>query len=750
MEFDKLEFDKNDAIAEIFVANNTTAITGKISNLQYSLSSYNRIFFRLFRREGTSGSWSTVTTANYEPPTGIANFLVHNFDFGQNIMWYYYITVGVSFTGSGGDLQFYEFNTPIVQLPKQIRNPPPAPTSSNLTFNSVTITGGTGQSVRLGTSGTLYSNSRNFTGLSSNTSYSFYAVYDETSTTLQSGNSSARTITTLVAPPNTPTGLNIISYFEGGIRIGWNSVSGATGYRYRFRLSGGTYGSGISVGTNLSVNVSSLGYGSLYDFQVQAFNSSGDSSWSSSVSGYVRPQTPTINSATNVTHSSATLRAFTVSGVVNFVVFSYRKGSGSWTNVFSDSYNVNITNLDASSSYEYYARTYISAGGGIYSLSNSSSSFFTTQSAPLLEQNTLNLVGDFGSHTFGTTRTFSVSGGSGTGSVSYEITSGNATVNSSTGVVTPTSGTGTYSIRATKSGDSTYLSKSTSIVTINLSKAERSAPSQPSSVSWESNILTTTATVALVSGATHYRVNGGVGQTSRVFSGLNPVTSYSFTCYIASDSNYNDSPDSVARVSTSPKANQSAPSIPTYINLTSSSITVISSGNKVRLGVSGVLHNSPHTFSGLTPETSYMFYAVKSETSTLFESPNSSALVISTLETGRPLNWLDWDDVIFSGAEVSLVVGKDIYIMPALQWNSFTDRVNEFRYYVGLGIYSFTNVSSGDEVSLSVINEVLNALRDMNGYFTGGNSIPSNRVIGDNILDSALYLSMKNALNSIN
>ncbi|MDA8580256.1 fibronectin type III domain-containing protein, partial [Pontimonas sp.] len=73
---------------------------------------------------------------------------------------------------------------------------------------------------------------------------------------------------------------------------------------------------------------------------------------------------------------------------------------------------------------------------------------------------------------FGTTATLSVSGGSGTGAVSYAVTSGDCTVSGTT--VTATGGTGSCVVTATKAADASYA-EATDSVTITLSKASQSA-----------------------------------------------------------------------------------------------------------------------------------------------------------------------------------------------------------------------------------------------------------------------------------
>ena len=165
-------------------------------------------------------------------------------------------------------------------------------------------------------------------------------------------------------------------------------------------------------------------------------------------------------------------------------------------------------------------------------------------------------------------------------------------------------------------------------VTSTSPKADQSV-STPSSVSWSSQINTVTATVAAVSGATHYRVNNGTWQASRALSGLSPVTNYNFQARKEATSSLNEA-ISGNRNSTSPRANRSAPSAPTASNIQHDRVTIAgASGTQVRQG-SGSWFNSPRTFTGLNPATSYSFYARYPQTTTHNTSAQSSARTITT------------------------------------------------------------------------------------------------------------------------
>lgn len=168
------------------------------------------------------------------------------------------------------------------------------------------------------------------------------------------------------------------------------------------------------------------------------------------------------------------------------------------------------------------------------------------------------------------------------------------------------------------------------------------------------------------------------------------------------------------------------------------------------------------TISGLTYNTEYELKAssFKNKTSgdtdynaTPIESVDGNGDVqfsslIYAVATQRPSDWA-WTTTITAGTDVPSVVGKTIYIMPATEWEAFTDKINEFRIYKGLTSYSFTSVSTNTEFTKTILNQALTAIRAMSAYFTGGNTVPADRVAGDNILQASVYQNMRDAMNSI-
>ena len=103
-----------------------------------------------------------------------------------------------------------------------------------------------------------------------------------------------------------------------------------------------------------------------------------------------------------------------------------------------------------------------------------------------------------------------------------------------------------------------------------------------------------------------------------------------------------------------------------------------------------------------------------------------AALGLKTFTAGsgvnRPANW-SWNGV-YTGAPISN--------LDYIQWNRFTTRINEFREYMGLGAYPFTQVSghmtlvstsqaSGYHTLTEVAAEAISAISQIEGH----GSLPS-------------------------
>ena len=100
----------------------------------------------------------------------------------------------------------------------------------------------------------------------------------------------------------------------------------------------------------------------------------------------------------------------------------------------------------------------------------------------------------------------------------------------------------------------------------------------------------------------------------------------------------------------------------------------------------------------------------------------------------RPWDWEWWSNIV-SGGEVGL---------SAIEWNTFCERINEFREYKGLSWYSFMEVSRGDFISASIVNQAVRAIQSMNPPISVPNSVRSGSPLA-----ASFFVGLKNSLNSI-
>lgn len=150
---------------------------------------------------------------------------------------------------------------------------------------------------------------------------------------------------------------------------------------------------------------------------------------------------------------------------------------------------------------------------------------------------------------------------------------------------------------------------------------------------------------------------------------------------------------------------------------------------RFRLRVDGdyVYSSTPSvTVYNLTPDTTYTIQA-QAEIGGTFYS------VTSTYGITRPLDF-SWDNVKFQGGNINLT---------ASEWSNFTYTINRFRYWKGLGNYSFTPVIIGTEISATIVNESVYAISAMTS------NVPFTVNSGD-LIRASFFNDIVSSLNSIN
>lgn len=491
---------------------------------------------------------------------------------------------------------------------------------------------------------------------------------------------------------STPTITSTNNNFDRGIQTFWSSVSGADYYTLAYYRTSWQYVYDIYA---TSYSLTNLYYDTQYTLSVQALNSYNNSS---SFSGYAyrwtRPKTPNRPDSTNIAETSVTLTTTISSGSFNdqsrsHIEFGWSiSGSGSWTTqlVANTSGNAVISPIGLQDGTNYQARCRsYSSSSGFYSYTYSSIESFSTLPYPPSAFTNPSVVYD-------NTSTYVSWGAS-----------------STTGV--------TYYLEVSYDGGSTY----------------------PNVYSTGTN--------------TYYNIN--VGNNTQVRFRVRALKNSVYSSYVYS-SNFIvqftvDDPTSVT-------VNQpgATVSVDIYYQWGANN-----TGVDIRWGTDQINWNDyPNQQNDLYPLPNYNFgvgsggekyFQVRGRrnvggTNYLGSWINATPYPIDIVD--RPDNWA-WSYTIASGQPVYSVSGKNIYIMPYTEWNSFTTRINEFRTYKSLSSYAFTTLIASGEVTKEIVNEALNAIRDLSAYFTGGNVLIANRITGDNILEANIYTNMRDCLNSI-
>jgi hypothetical protein len=170
----------------------------------------------------------------------------------------------------------------------------------------------------------------------------------------------------------TVTGLASSAITTSSATISWSALSGANNYDVDYKLaSSGTWINAATATIALSVNLSGLTEGSLYDWRVRA-NCTG------ATGGYTQAQFTTNSTATcgtvtglassAITTSSATISWPALSGANNYDVDYKLNSSGTWTNAATatTALSVNLSGLTAGSLYDWRVRANCTSASGGY------------------------------------------------------------------------------------------------------------------------------------------------------------------------------------------------------------------------------------------------------------------------------------------------------------------------------------------------------------------------------------------------
>lgn len=218
-------------------------------------------------------------------------------------------------------------------------------------------------------------------GLAENSLYDFRVRANCTGAT---GAYAQAQFTTLASTCTEPSGLTASAITATGATVSWTAVSGALNYTVDYKLNSSfTWINAAAATTNLSVNLSGLTAGSLYDYRVRTNCNGLNSIYSQAqfTTTTASCDAPSGLTSGSVTASSATVSWTAVSGAANYDVDYKLNSSGTWTNAATGTtgLSVNLGSLTASSLYDWRVRANCTAVG----LSSSyAQAQFTTAAAP--------------------------------------------------------------------------------------------------------------------------------------------------------------------------------------------------------------------------------------------------------------------------------------------------------------------------------------------------------------------------------
>lgn len=169
----------------------------------------------------------------------------------------------------------------------------------------------------------------------------------------------------------TPTGLNASSITTTSATVGWSAVSGAVSYDVDYKASSsGTWINAATATTSLSVNLSGLTQGTVYDYRVRTNCPGSSSAYASAqfTTGSATCNAPGGLASSGITSSAATVSWTAVSGAVSYDVQYKTNASSTWLNAAAGTTatSVNLGGLTASTLYDWRVRTNCSSTSSAY------------------------------------------------------------------------------------------------------------------------------------------------------------------------------------------------------------------------------------------------------------------------------------------------------------------------------------------------------------------------------------------------
>lgn len=169
-----------------------------------------------------------------------------------------------------------------------------------------------------------------------------------------------------------PAGLTATAVTTTSATIGWTAVAAAVSYDVDYKSNSSATWINAATGTSsVSLGLSGLSQGTLYDYRVRTNCASGSSAYSTAQ--FTTISTDTCNApggltSSAVTTTGATLAWTAVSGALNYTVDYKLNSSATWTNAVSGTTatSVNLSGLTSATLYDWRVRTNCSGGNSAY------------------------------------------------------------------------------------------------------------------------------------------------------------------------------------------------------------------------------------------------------------------------------------------------------------------------------------------------------------------------------------------------
>ncbi|MBE6637837.1 MAG: hypothetical protein E7616_00055 [Ruminococcaceae bacterium] len=234
-------------------------------------------------------------------------------------------------------------------------------------------------------------------------------------------------------------------------------------------------------------------------------------------------------------------------------------------------------------------------------------------------------------------------------------------------------------LKETSSAYASLASAPLKVTTLPLPAATPSAPSV-------SSVTDTTVTLTHRAGL-EYSIDGKTWQTSPVFTGLSPVTTYSFVCRVAETATNGVSEASKpVWVTTAKKGVTDIPNAPVVIDRTATSVTLQAvAGYEYR--INGGAWQKGAAFTGLKANTEYSFTCRLAETEDTLAGPEST---VTKIKTDKHIN-----TTVAKAPVVSTVTATSITLQAVA---GYEYRINGGAWQKGT---AFTGLKANTEYSLT-------------------------------------------------